>query len=101
MMDKPLLLMRTGSVLFAGLLLTACASTPPENSVPLVQQQLKQAHPGADLSSPPPELSNKTLDLPTTIQTMLSRSPQVSIELAQLGIADAQLLQAELISNPH
>lgn len=100
-MDKRFLLMRTSAALLAGLLLTACASTPPDNSVPVVQQQLNQAHPGADFSSPPPALSNKTLDLPTTIQTMLSRSPQVRIELAQLGVADAQLLQAELISNPH
>ena len=100
-MKKTIVLMRTSSVLLAGLLLTACASTPPQNSMPLVQDKLTQAYPGADLSSPPLELSNKTLDLPTAIQTLLSRSPQVRIELAQLGIADAERLQAELISNPH
>lgn len=94
------LLFRSSILLFASLLLNACATTPPENSVALVQQQLDQAHPGAELSSPL-DLTNKTLDLPTTIKTLLSRSPQVRIQLAQLGIADAQRLQAELISNPH
>ncbi len=100
-MENSTLLMRTGSVLFTCLLLTACASTPPKDSVAQAQQQLSQTHAGADLLSPPLELGNKTLNLPTAIQSLLSRSPQVRIQLAQLGVADAQRLQAELISNPH
>jgi outer membrane protein, heavy metal efflux system len=100
-MNKPIALMRTSTVLLAGLLLTACASTPPENSVALVQQQLNQAYPGTDLSAPPRELNDETLSLHTAMQTLLSRSPQVRVELAQLGIADAQRLQAELSNNPH
>jgi outer membrane protein TolC len=99
-MNKSIVLVRSSTVLLAGLLLTACASTPPENSVALVQQQLNQAYPGTDLSAPPQELTDEILSLHTAMQTLLSRSPQVRVELAQLGIADAQRLQAELISNP-
>ena len=94
-------LIRGSLLLCASLLLSACATKPPHNSVSLVAQQLAQAHPGTDLSSAPEPISDKTLDLHTAIQTLLSQSPQVRIELAQLGIADAQRLQTELISNPH
>jgi len=95
------LLIRGGLLLCASLLLSACATRPPHNSVSLVAQQLGQTHPGADLSSAPKPINNKTIDLPSAIQTLLAQSPQVRMELAQLGIADAQRLQAELISNPH
>lgn len=100
-MNTTNLLFRSGLLLCASLLLSACATTPPQNSVALVTQQLGQAYPGTDLSSAPGYMDHKTIDLPSAIQILLSQSPQVRIELAQLGIADAQRLQAELISNPH
>lgn len=92
---------RSGFLLCVSLLLSACATTPPPNSMALVTQQLSKAHPGADLSSEPEFIGDKTLNLNSAIQMLLAQSPQVRIELAQLGIADAQRLQAELISNPH
>ncbi len=95
------LLIRGGLLLCTSLLLSACATRPPHNSVSLVAEQLGQTHPGTDLSSAPEPINNKTIDLPAAIQILLAQSPQVRMELAQLGIADAQRLQAELISNPH
>jgi cobalt-zinc-cadmium efflux system outer membrane protein len=100
-MNTTNLLFRSGLLFCASLLLGACATTPPQNPVTLVTQQLGQAYPGADLLSAPVYMAHKTIDLPSAIQILLSQSPQVRIELAQLGIADAQRLQAELISNPH
>ena len=95
------LLFRSGLLLCASLLLSACATQPPQNSVALVAQQLSQAHPGAELSSAPETINGKNIDLSSAIHILLAQSPQVRIELAQLGIADAQRLQADLISNPH
>lgn len=100
-MRKPFLLLRSSSVLLSALLLGACASTPADNSTAQLEQQLSERYPGAQLSAPVPVIANKTLDLQSAVQILLSQSPQVRIELAQLGIADAQRLQAELISNPH
>lgn len=100
-MNTTNLLSRSGCLLCVSLLLSACATTPPQNSMKLVTQQLSLAHPGADLSSEPVLVGDKTLNLNSAIQMLLAQSPQVRIELAQLGIADAQRLQAELISNPH
>lgn len=100
-MNKPIQFQCNSSVLFAVLLLSACASTPPENSTAQLEQQLGERYPIVKLSAPAPVLTNKTLELPAAIQTLLSHSPQVRMELAQLGIADAQRLQSELISNPH
>lgn len=100
-MNKSILLIRSSSILFSALLLSACASTPTSNSSAQLEQQLSEHFPAAQLSAPAPVIANKTLDLPGAIQTLLAQSPQVRIELAQLGIADAQRLQAELISNPH
>ncbi len=95
------LLFRGGLLLCTSLLLSACATTPSQNSIALATQQLTQTHPGVDLSATPAATDNKLIDLHSAIQILLSQSPQVRIELAQLGIADAQRLQAELISNPH
>lgn len=100
-MNTTNLLFRSGCLLCVSLLLSACATTPPQNSMTLVTQQLSQAHRGADLTSAPVLIGDKTLTLKSAIQILLTQSPQVRIELAQLGIADAQRLQAELISNPH
>lgn len=94
-------LLRKTSLLFSVLLLGACASSPPNNSRALLEQQLGEHFPEARLSTPAPVITDKTLDLSMAIQMLLSQSPQVRIELAQLGIADAQRVQAELISNPH
>lgn len=101
LMNKPMLLMRSSSILCSALLLGACVSTPTSNSTTQLEQQLSERYPAAKLSVPVPVAVNKTLDLQSAIQLLLLQSPQVRIELAQLGIADAQRLQAELISNPH
>ena len=95
------LLLRGGLLLCASLLLSACATTPPHTSMTIVAQELSETYPGVDLSAPSQPIPKKIIDLPTAIQILLSQSPQVRIELAQLGIADALRLQAELISNPH
>lgn len=95
------LLIRGSLSLCAILLLNACTARYAQNSTALVAQQLGQTHPGADLSSTPEPDNNKIMGLSAAIQTLLTQSPQVRMELAQLGIADAQRLQTELISNPH
>jgi len=100
-MNKPILLIRSSSLLFSALLLSACASSPKSNSTAQMEQRLSERYPAAQLSAPAPVIANNTLDLQSAVQILLSQSPQVRIELAQLGIADAQRLQAELISNPH
>jgi outer membrane protein TolC len=85
----------------SALLLNACTSTPTDISTAQLEQQLSERYPSAQLSAPAPVITNKPLELQSVVQMLLAQSPQVRIELAQLGIADAQLLQAELISNPH
>lgn len=100
-MKKPALLTRGITILCATLLLSACANTPPQNSMAQFEQQFSERYPAAQFSAAVPININKPLDLPTAVQMLLSQSPQVRIELAQLGIADAQRLQTELISNPH
>lgn len=100
-MPIPTKLIRRSSVIFAALLLSACATTPPHTSMTIVAQELSETYPGVDLSASTQPIPKKIIDLPTAIQILLAQSPQVRIELAQLGIADAQRLQADLISNPH
>ena len=101
------LCIRAGLFFCASLLLTSCASTPPQNAMAQLEQQLSARYPAAQLSTAVPISAvvpintDKTINLPDAIQILLGQSPQVRIELAQLGIADAQRLQAELISNPH
>lgn len=46
-----------------------------------------------------PTISNPLAPI-DTVQLLLSQSPKVRAAIAQLGIADAQRLQTELISNP-
>jgi len=100
-MNTTNLLFRSGLLFCVSLLLSACTTTPTQNAVMLATQQLGQTHPGASLASAPAPIDHNAIDLKSAIQLLLSQSPQVRIELAQLGIADAQRLQAELISNPH
>jgi cobalt-zinc-cadmium efflux system outer membrane protein len=100
-MNTTNLLIRSGLLFCASLLLSACTTTPAQHSVLLANEQLSQTHPGTTLSSAPAHIDDKTIDLKSAIQLLLSQSPQVRIEVAQLGVADAQRLQAELISNPH
>lgn len=100
-MNTTNLLFRSGLLFCVSLLLSACTTAPTQNSVMLATQQLGQTHPGASLASTPVPIDHNSIDLKSAIQILLSQSPQVRIELAQLGIADAQRLQAELISNPH
>ncbi|MEN0037445.1 MAG: TolC family protein [Cellvibrio sp.] len=100
-MNTTNLLTRSSFLLCATLLLSACATTPPDTAKALIEQQLSARYPTAKLSATAPVLANKTLGLDDAVQTLLGKSPQVRIELAQLGIANAQQLQAELISNPH
>lgn len=100
-MNKPICLLRNVTVLLTVLLISACASAPKQDAAAQLEQRLSERYPTALLSTPTPVLTNKMLDLNSAVQVLLAQSPQVRIELAQLGIADAQLLQAELISNPH
>lgn len=96
------LFLRSSLLFCASLLLSACSTTSTQTSMTQVAQQLSDAHPDTALLSAPAAISaDQMIDLPSAIQLLLSQSPQVRIELAQLGIADAQRLQAELISNPH
>ncbi len=80
-MRKPILLLRSSSVLFSALLLSACASTPADNPTAQMEQQLNERYPGAQLSAPVPVIANKKLDLQSAIQMLLSQSPQVRIQL--------------------
>lgn len=95
------LLSRSSLLLCASLFLSACATTAPEHSVIQLEHRLGERYPNAKLSAKVPELSSKPLELDMAVQMLLAQSPQVRVELAQLGIANAQQLQAELISNPH
>ncbi len=92
-------------ILATSLLLGACATQPPQSSVAAIEQQLSEQYPGLDFSamekSPVTIEKNSTVGLQQTLQILLSHSPQVRMQLAELGIADAQTLQAELIENPH
>ena len=90
-------------MLASSLLITACSSTAPKNSLMPVQTALEQNFPGASVDADHAVSSTikEPLQLTDAIQLLLSHSPQVRMQLAQLGIADAQQLQAELISNPH
>ncbi len=98
---------RLACVLISSSLLGACAISPLQTSVTTVEQQLGEQFPSIKIpenslgKSSAPIALDTPLTLPQTIQILLSRSPQVRIELAQLGIADAEALQAELIENPH
>ena len=98
---------RLACVLISSTLLGACSISPPQTSFTAIEQQLGEQFPSIKI--PANSLGKSTaaipedepLTLPQTLQILLSRSPQVRIELAQLGIADAEVLQAELIENPH
>ena len=98
---------RLACVLIASTLLGACAVTPSNTSITNIEQQLDKQFPSIKI--PKNSLGKSTakiaadapLTLPQTLHILLSHSPQVRIELAQLGVADAAALQAELIENPH
>lgn len=98
---------RLACVFIASTLLGACAVTPPNTSLTDIEQQLGKQF--SALAIPENSLGKSTavitkgepLTLPQTLQILLSHSPRVRMELAQLGIADAAALQAELIDNPH
>ena len=94
-------------VIASSVLLAACASTPPVTTITQVEQQLAVQYPQAQVADNTLGQANidvssdERLSLDKTVQIMLSHSPQVRIQLARLGIADAKRLQAELIDNPH
>lgn len=98
---------RLACLLATSLLLGACATTPPESSIAALEKQLGEQYPGIEFSAKKMGDASSTvaltapLGLPQTIQILLSHSPQVRMELAKLGVADAEALQAELIDNPH
>lgn len=96
---------RLAFLLAASLLLGACATQSPQSSVVAVKQKLENQYPALDFSAttnpPAPIELPSPMGLQQTLQLLLSHSPQVRIQLAKLGIADAQALQAELIENPH
>jgi outer membrane protein TolC len=89
------------------LLLGACANTPPSPAVVTVEQQLNTRYPALNLSAnslgqvDAPLVMDQPLSLQKAIQILLAKSPQVSMQLAAVGIAEAAALQAELIDNPH
>jgi outer membrane protein TolC len=96
-------------MLSSSLLLGACSSTAPKNSMASVQSAVNKNFPLAKLdenfintpaATTPVNLAS-ALQLPDALQLLFTHSPEVRIELAKLGVADAQQLQAELISNPH
>lgn len=98
-MNQPIF--RTSLLLMASLIVSACTTTVPQNSISSVQQALTKTHPAFSLNLQAPTISDKPLSLDNAVQTLLSHSPQVRAQIAALGVADAQRLQAELISNPH
>jgi cobalt-zinc-cadmium efflux system outer membrane protein len=97
---------RFTSVLLISTLVSACTTAPQQSSVTHIEQTLAAQYPALNISadtlgdSTKSASLDKTLTLPQAIQTMLTHSPQVRTQLAQLGIADAEALQAELIDNP-
>lgn len=95
------------SMIAASSLLAGCVTKAPQTSVTDIAEELKAQYPALNIQ---PDSLGKSdaalqLDQPVSlqqsIQILLSRSPQVRLQLANLGIADAQKLQAELIENPH
>src|SRR5690606_34102302 len=89
-------------------LLVGCAVTSPSPStLDDVGEQLNARYPALHIEPNAlgkNELSlelEQPLSLQQAIHILLSRSPQVRLQLAELGIADAQRLQAELLANPH
>ena len=98
-------------LVISSLAMSACATREPLSSLPQAQEQFAQTYhqswPGLVLHNANPQelpTSNvfiKPLDLPTSLQLMLQYSPQVRKAIARLGIADASVLQAQLIDNPH
>lgn len=105
-MNKKNLFWRYAWLVFGSLLLSACATQAPQNSAIEVAQALNKKHPDINFSviySPQVTAANLAdkLSLQQAIQITLSHSPEVRMQLAQLGIADAQSVQAGLISNPH
>jgi len=86
----------------AGLLLSACASTPTainEASSAALLQQLSLTHPRIESSSLPGTEAT-TLMPDDAARLMLLHSPRIRALLAQTGIEDARRAQASLISNP-
>jgi len=104
-MNQPIF--RTSIWLMASLILSACATTAPQKSITNAEQALTKTHPTLSLNpalapiTQAPTTIDKPLGLHGAVQTLLSHSPQVRAHIAALGIAEAQRLQAELISNPH
>lgn len=89
-------------------LLVGCAVTSPSPfTLDDVGEQLNARYPALHIEPNAlgkNELSlelEQPLSLQQAIHILLSRSPQVRLQLAELGIADAQRLQAELLANPH
>lgn len=104
-MNQPIF--RTNLLLMASLMVSACSTTLPKNSISSVQQALTKTHPAYSLNTDTfsntqvPAITSQPLSLHDAVQILLSHSPQVRAQIAALGIADAQRLQAELMSNPH
>lgn len=98
-------------------LLAGCATNNPRYSpVEDIEQQLAEQYPAltieqgalartAEENSAHQSDSSSAIEgqytLQKAIHILLTRSPQVRLQLAELGVADAQRLQAELIANPH
>ena len=98
---------RLAWLVFIALLFSGCTNRPSTNAAIDIEQALSKKYPGINFSvihTSANTENNAVTDqfsLQQAIQTLLSHSPQVRIQMAQLGIADAESLQAELIRNPH
>jgi outer membrane protein TolC len=94
--------------LIGSLGLLGCSNLPPDKPDPfsgIEQQHLPVAGLTLDLTESErqarvDELLQQSLTPTQAMELMLINSPQVRVELAELGIAQAQQLQAGLLSNP-
>jgi cobalt-zinc-cadmium efflux system outer membrane protein len=96
-------------LLITSIALSACStsvaqrshnSVAPNNSLTEVEQSLAKNFTSIPLTQENRPAVSNPLALIDSVQLLLSQSPNVRAAIAQLGIADAQQLQAELISNP-
>ena len=90
-------------LMLASGLLTACSAPALRSSLPEAEAQFAQRYSEQQLRLNASETLSlhQTLTLQHSLRLMLQHSPKVRASLAELGIADAAVMQAELINNPH
>ena len=91
------------------LLLGSCVTVPRDGGLPDVQRELRaRGNQTVELTPPATAddervlatLRTRKLDTETAVGIALMNNPQIQIELAQLGLARADLLEASTIRNP-